>query len=786
MQFSYDWLKTWVNTKLAPNELAHLLTMAGLEVEECNPVAPAFSGVVVAEVKELEAHPNADRLRVAKVDVGTGSLIQIVCGAPNVAVGIKIPCALSGALLPNDLAIKPTTMRGVESNGMLCSAKELGLPEGIDGLLELSLDAPIGQNIREYLSLDDSLLTLKITPNRADCLSIKGIAREVGALTQTEVNFIKSAPVAVMVEESRSVEIKAKKECGRFTGRIIKGVNAQAKTPEWMRARLERSGLRCVSAIVDITNYVLLELGQPMHAFDLAKISGGLSVRFANTGEKLLCLNEKEVSLSADTLVIADENQVLSIAGFMGGAGSAVGDETQDIFLESAYFAPDIVAGKSRLYGFSSDSAFRFERGVDFGSQVEALERASQLVLEICGGQAAPVVEAFGGLPNNPDVSVRLARINKILGVSIAEKQIVDILERLGLNPTKEDNGYRVCVPSFRFDLSLEEDLIEEVGRVFGYENIPSDTLHGSLHMLRLPETQKSRLSVYEGMALRDYQEVVNYAFVNKAWESDFADNHNPIALQNPIASQMSVMRSTLFGGLIEVLQNNLNRKHNRVRIFEIARVFTKKADKQFEQTEKLSGLAYGSRLPEQWGAIGHKVDFFDVKADVERLFAPRAIRFVAAKHPALHLGRTAEIYENETRVGVLGELHPQWVQKYELNQAPVVFELDFNAVLQKNKPTFKAVSKFQNVRRDLAFVLAEKIEAQALLNVLKSVANELVQEIALFDVYQGQGIGEGMKSLAIKIVFQAQDRTLSDTDIDGVVNNMLQAASDLGAVLRA
>lgn len=785
MQFSYDWLKAWANTQLAPDDLAYLLTMAGLEVEENNPVVPEFTGVVVAEVKKIAAHPDADRLCVVQVAVGTGELTQIVCGAPNVTVGMKVPCALAGALLPNDFVIKPTKMRGVESNGMLCSAKELGLPDGVDGLLELPFDAPVGQNIREYLSLDDRLFTLKITPNRADCLSIKGLAREVGALTQIEVNPVACAPVSVTIDDVLPVTIKENQACGRFVGRVIKGVNAKAQTPAWIKARLERSGLRSVSAIVDITNYVLLELGQPMHAFDLAKISGSLHVRLAFAGETLLCLNEKEVTLSADTLVIADEQQVLSMAGFMGGEHSAVGNDTQDIFLESAYFSPQIIAGKSRSYGFGSDSAFRFERGVDFTGQQQALERVSQLILDICGGNAGPLVEEIGELPKRPDVSVRLARIDKILGIHVAETQVVDILQRLGLNPKKADAAYCVQVPSFRFDLNIEVDLIEEVGRVYGYENIPDDTLKGSLHMLKLPETLKSRLGVYKSMALYDYQEVVNYAFVNKAWESDFADNQKPIFLKNPIASQMSVMRSTLLGGLVAVLQNNLKRQQNRVRIFEVARIFKKTADNQFEQLEKLAALAYGRRLPEQWGAVEQQVDFFDVKADVERLFAPKVLHFVAAKHPALHPGRTAEIYENQKRVGILGEIHPQWVQKYGLNQAPVVFELDFHTILQKNKVEFKPISKFQSVRRDLAFVLPEHIEAATLLDALEQERSDLVQSIALFDVYQGIGVGEGKRSLAIKVLLQAQDRTLSDHDVEAVIHNMLQSAENLGAVLR-
>ncbi len=785
MQFSYHWLKTWIDPQLSPADFAHLLTMSGLEVEESQKAAPDFSGVIVAEVLELEAHPNADRLRVAKVNTGK-DIIQIVCGAPNVAVGKKVPCAVSGALLPGDFAIKPTVMRGVESNGMLCSAKELGLPEDVNGLLILPQDAPIGMAVRDYLDLDDTLFVLKITPNRADCLSIKGIARETAALLQKEYHAPVIEKMSETSAETRPIAIEAKAACGRYLGRVVTGVNMNTLTPLWMRQRLERSGLRCINPVVDITNYVMLELGQPMHAFDQDKLSGGINVRMAQSGETLLCLNGKEVILNQNTLVIADEQKALAMAGFMGGEESAVTENTQNVFLEAAYFAPEMVSGKSRQYGFGSDSAFRYERGVDFTLQKEAMERATALLIEIAGGQAGGIVEALGDLPLRADVTIRPERANKVLGVQLEQIQMEDILNRLGLVPKRVNDCLRVQVPSFRFDIVIEEDLIEEIGRVFGYDNIPSEAPIASLKMLPIFETQAPRARTYQHMAARDYQEQVSYAFVDEAWEQDFAANINPIRLKNPIASQMSVMRSTLLGGLVQTLNANLNRKHSRVRLFEVARIFYKDEQGAFIQTEKLGGLAFGSVVAEQWAQVDRKVDFYDVKADVESLFAHESLVFQAAKHPALHPGRSAQIVLDEKVIGFIGQLHPVWVQKYDLPNAPIVFEVDFQATLQQDKVTYHSVSKFQPVRRDLAFVLPETVTAGRLGQSLRAVDSDIVQAISLFDQYLGQGIAQGMKSLAFSIHLQAPDRTLSDEEVDALMAQMIEAAKTTGASLRA
>ncbi|EKY09559.1 phenylalanine--tRNA ligase, beta subunit [Neisseria sp. oral taxon 020 str. F0370] len=787
MQFSYSWLKTQADTELSADKLEHLLTMSGLEVEEAETAAPAFAGVVIAEVKSVEKHPDADRLNVTQVDAGTGELVQIVCGAPNVKAGIKVPCSLPGAVLPGNFKIKPTKMRGVESNGMLCSAKELGLPDdGVAGLHVLPADAPVGANIRDYLDLDDTLFTLKITPNRADCLSIKGIAREVAALTGCEFAPTVIQTASVSSGKTQPVRIDAPADCGRFISRVIENVNAQAATPAWMRQRLERSGIRSISALVDIGNYVMLEIGQPMHVFDADKISGSIIVRRAENGEVLECLNEKTVTLADNTLVIADEKGALSIAGMMGGAASAVSDGTRNIVLEAAWFAPAVIAGKSRQYGFGSDSSFRFERGVDYRLQADAIERATELVLQICGGQAGEMVEALGELPSEKRVSVRLDRVAKVLGVDIAAEQVETILRTLGLQPEKTADGFQTTSPSFRFDIEIEADLIEEIGRVYGYENIPDDATSGSLKMLPLPETRRPRFAVYNEMAARGYREVVSYAFVDEAWETDFAANANPIRLQNPLAAQYAVMRSTLVGGLVEILQNNLNRKQNRVRIFEIARVFAKGSDGLFAQNERIGGLCYGAAMPEQWGEKTRNADFYDIKADVENLLKNSKIEFVKTAHPALHPGRAAEIVSDGRVIGFVGELHPKWLQKYDLPQAPLVFEVDMDAVLQREKTRYQPVSKFQAVRRDLAFVLPENVSYAELESSLKTVSSPLVQEIALFDVYRGTGLPEGMKSMAVKVLLQDMENTLTDEAVEPVMAKLVDAAAAVGAQLRA
>ena len=785
MQFSYSWLKTWVNPGLSADELAHLLTMSGLEVEEQNSAAPDFSGVVVAEVLSVEKHPDADRLNITKVNVGTGEDLQIVCGAPNVRAGIKVPCALSGALLPGNFKIKPTKMRGQVSDGMLCSARELGISEEASGLLILPSDAPVGANIRDYLDLDDTVFTLKITPNRADCLSIRGLAREVKALTHAQSTPLGVPKVPAQSERYFPVHIESPDDCGRLLTRVIEGVDAKTVTPDWMKQRLERSGVRSVSILVDIGNYVMLELGQPMHVFDLDKLSGSLKARRAIEGESLVCLNGKTVTLSDNTLVIADDKQALSIAGLMGGAATAVSDETQNILLESAYFVPEIIAGRSRQYGFGSDSSFRFERGVDYQLQETALERASALIIGLCGGRCAPINEASGKLPFKREISVNLDNVRKLLGFCPSAEQSEQILHDLGLQPQRSGNGFIITAPSFRFDMEIEADVVEEIARVYGYDKIPDRAPTGSLRQIRLPETQSPLFDVFRKIAQCGYHEVINYAFVDEAWEHDFADNSNPIRLQNPIASQMSVMRSTLIGGLVATLQNNLNRKQNRVRVFEIARVFQRDSGQAFRQTQKIGLLAFGNAQPEQWGESARRVDFYDVKKDVENLL-PKNIIFQAASHPALHPGRTAQIFSDDRIIGFIGEMHPKWVQKYDLPYAPIIAELDLSAVMTRSKTVYREVSKFPAVRRDLAFVMPESVRADDLLRVLRSVKNEWIHDIAVFDVYRGKGLPENHKSLAVSIILQSFEKTLPNEETDGIMTQLIEAAKEIGAVLRA
>lgn len=798
MQFSEHWLRTWVNPSLDSEALSHTLTMAGLEVEEVESVAPPFTGVVVARVLEVAEHPNADRLSVCQVDAGTGTPLNIVCGAPNVRAGLKVPCAMVGAKLPGEngsvFEIKPVKMRGVESRGMLCSARELGVSEDADGLLELPGDAPVGMDIRAYRDLDDVRYTLKLTPNRADCLSLRGIAREVAALTSAPLNALAVAPVAATIEDRFPVKISDPHGCGRFAGRVMRNVNARAQTPEWMKERLARSGQRSISALVDVTNYVMLELGQPLHVYDLAKLQGGIDVRFGRKGEQLKLLNEQTIELGDDVLAITDASGPIGLAGIMGGDSTKAELDTRDIFLESAFFYPEVIAGRARRYNFSSDASHRFERGVDYARNVEALERATQLILEICGGDVGPVTDVVAQLPERKPVHMRTARATKIIGIEVPEAEIAGIFERLGFETKRENDGFAAVPPSYRFDIEIEEDLIEEVARVYGFERIPSHPPVAPAVMRAQPEGRRSVHALRFLLAGRDYQEAVNFSFVDQQWEADFAGNTAPLRLLNPIASQMSVMRTSLIGGLVDNACYNVNRKANRVRVFEIGRVFLRAADAKdgplsvagVDQPVRIGGLAWGGADPEQWGQAFRPVDFYDVKADVEALLDPLEARFVKAQHPALHPGRSARIELAGRPVGWIGELHPQWQQKYELPSPAVVFELDVEPLLDIEVPRYREVSKFPAVTRDRAMLVDEHIEAQALLDALESVRPAFVQEITLFDLYRGKGVPEGKKSLAFRVVMQDTGRTLTDAEVDAAMTQMSDAlVSRFGAQQR-
>src|SRR5574343_775265 len=794
MKFSESWLRTLVDPKLTSDELSHLLTMAGLEVEELAPVAPAFNSVVVAHVLEVVKHPDADRLNVCQVDIGSGTPQQIVCGAPNVAAGLKVPCALPGAELPGDFRIKVAKVRGIESSGMLCSAKELGIAEEASGLLILAADAPVGQNIREHLELDDHVFEIKLTPNRADCLSLQGIAREVGAITGAATVLPQVAEVAPTIPDHRVVMLDAPAACPLYYGRVIKGVDAKAATREWMRRRLERSGIRAISALVDITNYVMLELGQPLHAFDNTRLSGAIHARMAQPGEKLLLLNEQTIPVDADVLMIADDEKPLAMAGIMGGEESGITLETTELFLESAYFAPTAIAGRARRYGFSSDASHRFERGVDFGGTRAAIERATQLILEICGGQAGLVVEAKAELPARNPVRLRTARAEKVLGLKLGAERISGLFKGLALAFVQQGENFLVTPPSWRFDMEIEEDLIEEIARLSGYDNIPSPAPRGRMEMMLQSEAQRPAYRIRQMLADRGYQEVVNFAFVEEAWESDFAAKaleDDLIRLANPLASQMAVMRSNLFGGLVSNLVTNLKRKQSRVRLFEVGRTFHRDAAalpvSGFRQPWKLAGLAFGGALPDGWAGGSRKVDFYDVKGDIEALMAPAILRFEKLSHPALHPGRAARVLLDDREIGCIGELHPEWVQKYDLPNAPVLFELDFAALKAVAVPAYAEVSKFPPVIRDLAIVVDQSVALQTLLDALKGQISGLVQDIQLFDVYVGKGVPENKKSLAFRIFMQDTQRTLQDSEVYAAMQQLVFCFEDaFGAQLRA
>ncbi len=791
MKFSESWLRTLVDTHLSSDELSHLLTMAGLEVEGLEPVAPQFNDVVVAQVLEVVKHPDADRLNVCKVDIGRGEPTTIVCGAPNVAAGLRVPCALPGAKLPGDFTIKIAKVRGIESSGMLCSAKELGIDEDASGLLVLPADAPVGQSIRDYLDLDDQQFELKLTPNRADCLSLTGVAREVAAIAGAPVKLIEVPEVAATITDQRLIVLDAPEACPLYCGRILKNVNAKAPTPAWMKRRLERSGIRSISALVDVTNYVMLELGQPLHAFDNTKLEGAVHARMAVPDEKLLLLNEQTVAVDADILMISDDIKPLAMAGIMGGEDSGITLETSELFLESAFFAPKAIAGRARRYGFGSDASHRFERGVDFGGTRRAIERATQLILDICGGVAGPVAEARAEMPARNPVHLRTARAAMVIGMPLTPEQIAGLFAGLGLPFVREGDDFLVTPPSWRFDIEIEEDLIEEIARLHGYDNIPAPAPRGNMKMLVQPEAQRPQARVRQMLVDRGYQEVVNFAFVEEAWETDFAANTNLIRLANPIASQMAVMRSTLIGGLVANLVTNLKRKQSRVRLFETGRIFRRDVQGApvagFHQPWKVSGLAYGGALPEGWGGGTRKVDFYDVKGDLEALLAPARLRFEKLLHPALHPGRAATVIVDGTAIGCLGELHPEWVQKYDLPLAPVVFEIDFAAVTAAAVPAYAEVSKFPPVIRDLAIVVDQNLDLQTLLDGLKGQLPALVQDIQLFDMYVGKGVPENKKSLAFRIVMQDTQRTLQDTEVELAVQQLVSCLEQaFAAQLRA
>jgi phenylalanyl-tRNA synthetase beta chain len=809
MQFPESWLRSFVDPDLSSDALGHAMTMAGLEVEDQRPAAPPTTKVVVGHVLEIARHPNADRLNVCQVDVGTGTVLTIVCGAPNVAPGIKVPCALVGAELPSAEAggapfvIKLGQLRGVESQGMLCSARELKLSEDHGGLLILPPDTPVGQDIREALNLDDTIFEIKLTPNKADCLSVFGLAREVAAITESPLHAPAFIAAPVSIDDRLPVKISAPDLCGRFSGRVIRNVDARASTPAWMVERLERAGQRSISALVDISNYVMLELGRPSHVFDLDKIHGAIEVRWGRAGERLKLLNGNTIELDEQVGVIADESQVESLAGIMGGDSTAVSLDTRHIYLEAAFWWPDSIRGRARRYNFSTDAAHRFERGVDYATTVEHLERITGLILEICGGNAGPLDDQSVNLPQRAAVTMRVARANRIIGISISADEIANIFTRLGLSFERTEQAFIVTPPSYRFDIEIEEDLIEEVARIYGFERIPARPPVAANAMRPTHETRRGVHTLRHLVAARDYAETINFSFVDEQWERDFAGNTDPVRLLNPIASQMSVMRSSLLGSLIATLRYNLNRKAERIRLFEVGRVFHRAAGSAagelsvegFEQPTLVGALAYGPLLEEQWGAPHRLVDYFDVKGDIEALLAPTQARFVAAEHPALHPGRSARIEVDGRAVGWLGELHPRWQQKYDLPHAPVMFEIEAAALIARALPQPLEVPKFPPVRRDIAVIVAQEIAAQALLEELHNARQEeackAVTRVVLFDEFRPkEGMSGGLlaheKSLAFRVTLQDTGGTLQDETVDLAIKTMVERLARVyGARLR-
>ncbi len=766
-----SWLRSFCDPSLPGEKLAEKLTMAGIEVESYEPAWKPPFPTVVAEVLAVEKHPNADKLTVCKVKTGKET-VQVVCGAPNVRTGMKAVLAQVGV----------KAVRGVESHGMLASARELGLSEDHSGLIELPASAKPGADAAKALGLDDHVFTLKLTPNRADCLSILGVAREVAALTGAKLLRPAVKPVGQKSKSTHPVKLADPEGCGRFAGRVIRNVDASAPTPSWMKTRLERAGQRSISALVDVTNYVMLELGRPLHVYDLDKLRGAIEVRWGRKGEKVLLLNGQQVEVDPSVLCITDDSGAIGLGGIMGGESTKADERTKNIFLESAFFFPDAIAGRARRYNFSSDASHRFERGVDFENNVEGIERATALVLEICGGEPGPTADKVARLPKRKPVTMRVARAQKVIGIAIPAKEMGAIFKRLGMDGALRKDAFVVKPPSYRFDIAIEEDLIEEVARLYGFERITAHPPRASAVFAQSAESRRSLHALRERLAACDYREVINFSFVEPAWEADFAGEANPIRLLNPIASQQSVMRTTLIGSLIANIRHNQARKVPRIRVFEVGRVFLRDPSAKegplavagVRQPMRIAGAAYGPALPEQWGNPPRAVDYFDARADLESLASPLPVRFEPSSHPAFHPGRSARVLVDGRPAGCLGELHPQWQQKYELPQPAVLFELDAEALQHVPPPTVSVPSRFPPVVRDMALVVDSGVEAQALLDAMAAEKPAIVRQVGLFDLYQGQGLPSGKKSLAFRVVMQDTERTLTDAEADAARDTLV------------
>ncbi|MHB0775583.1 phenylalanine--tRNA ligase subunit beta [Halomonas sp. WWR20] len=777
MKFSETWLREWVSPELDTQALADQITMAGLEVDGVEPVAATFNGVVVAEVVAKQPHPDADKLNVCQVDDGSGEPVQVVCGAPNVAIGQKVPFARVGAVLPEGFKIKKAKLRGVESRGMICSASELGLEEGTsDGILVLPAQAPNGEDFRRWMALDDNAIDVDLTPNRGDCLSLKGLAREVGVLNRLPVGGPVIEALPAEHDGGFPVRVEAPERCPRYAGRVIRGVDPQMQTPLWIAERLRRSGLRSIDPIVDVTNYVMLELGQPLHAFDLACLKEAIVVRPARVGETLTLLDGQEVSLLEDTLIIADGQGPLAIAGVMGGEHSGVSEQARDIFLESAFFTPLAVAGQARRYGLHTDASHRFERGVDPELSLDAIERATRLLVDIVGGSPGPLIEVVSPdhLPRDRQVRLRASRLEQALNLVMPATDVVDILQRLGMRvETPEPGVWQVAVPSWRFDITIEEDLIEELARIYGYNRLPVRRPKASLSLRADGENQQPLARLRRQMVARGYQEAISYSFVAPDLQKLLAPGVVAPVLANPISSDMSVMRASLFPGLVKAMLHNLNRQQTRVRLFETGLVFRGELD-QLQQEPMIGGLVCGSRDPEEWSARRDKIDFFDLKGDLEALLAlsgaPEQWRFEPAEHPALHPGQTARVMHGDAPVGWIGALHPAVRAELGVKVEAFVFEVSLTAVSTGKIPHFTPLSRYPEVRRDLAFVLRDDVPVQAVLDAIHGQAGDWLTDSRLFDVYQGSGVSDGHKSVAMGLTWQHPSRTLNDEEINQLI----------------
>lgn len=786
MKFSEQWLREWVSPAVDTEQLAVRLTMAGLEVDAIDPVAGVFSGVVVAEIVATETHPDAEKLQVCRVNNGVEE-VQIVCGAANARPGIKIPLATLGAVLPGDFKIKKAKLRGVESFGMLCAEQELGLAEKSDGLMELPADAPLGEDIRRYLNLDDTVIELGLTPNRADCLSVRGIAREAAVLSGLAFEDAAIAPYSPAIGEELPIRVMAADDCPRYVGRVIRNVDVSKPSPLWLQEKLRRCGLRSIDAVVDVTNFILLELGQPMHAFDLDKIQGGIVVRQAVAGESLALLDGQTIELREGSLLIADEKQPLALAGIMGGDSSSVTDASQHLFLEAAFFAPDKIAGRARSYGLHTDSSHRFERGVDFDLPQRAIERATALIIEICGGEAGPVSCVEAQMPAREPILLREKRIKKLLGMAIASDEVESILRGLGMAVSAVDEGWSVIAPSWRFDISIEVDLLEELARVYGYNRLPVTPIHDSLTIQAAPESRRGMPQLRQQLVARGYQEAITYSFIDPAMHQAMAEGEEGVELLNPISADMSIMRTSLLPGLIKTAMHNAKRQQARIRLFESGLRFVK-SDTGLKQVPTLAALLTGRREPESWSESGYLVDFYDLKADLESLLSVSAgtISFTAAKYAALHPGQTADIYCDGKRIGRIGALHPSLQAKWDFVNPVYLFELDQQPLLERKVPVFAELSRYPEVRRDLALIVDRQLAADEVLQVVRKSAGEYLSDLKLFDIYQGKGIDPERKSLALGLTFRHSSRTLNEEEVSQSVDAVVQTLKEaFGASLR-